>query len=77
MEATKNKIKLFCEKNNISLEDSIPNEELFKGWHNDIYLRQCLYNLEEKFLCGGISKVEWQNIYDLYHDRFELAENKG
>lgn len=35
---------------------------LFCDWHNDIYLRQCLYNLEEKYLCGGISNEEWQRI---------------
>ena len=35
---------------------------LFDGWHNDIYLRQCLYNLEEKYICGGISNEEWQRI---------------
>ena len=46
--------------------------ELFAGWHDDRYLRQCLYNLEEKFICGGISAAEWKIIcenfsnYDLY-----------
>lgn len=35
---------------------------LFCDWHNDIYLRQCLYNLEEKYICGGISNEEWQRI---------------
>ena len=36
--------------------------ELFKNWHNVRYLRQCLYNLQEKYDCGGISKEEWYNI---------------
>lgn len=46
--------------------------ELFAGWHDDRYLRQCLYNLEEKFICGGIPAAEWKIIcenfsnYDLY-----------
>lgn len=35
---------------------------LFPNWHNDIYLRQCLYNLEEKYICGGIPDEEWQRI---------------
>ena len=35
---------------------------LFINWHNDIYLRECLYNLEEKYLCGGISGKEWNRI---------------
>ena len=38
--------------------------ELFSDWHNDTYLRQCLYNLEEKAICGGIPAGEWQQIYN-------------
>lgn len=76
-EATKNKIKIFCDKYEIDVEDVVSNEELYKDWHNDIYLRQCLYNLEEKFMCGGIPKTEWENIYNLYHERFELVQNRG
>lgn len=37
----------------------ITTDELFKGWHDERYLRQCLYNLQEKYDCGGISEVEW------------------
>lgn len=50
----------------------IRHDELFSDWHNDIYLRQCLYNLEEKFMCGGYTAAEWKIIcenfsnYDLY-----------
>ena len=43
-------------------------EDLFSEWHNDVYLRQCLYNLEEKAICGGISSEEWQRIYDEFKD---------
>ena len=28
-------------------------EELYHGWHNGRYLRQCLFNLQEKYDCGG------------------------
>ena len=38
------------------------------------YLRQCLYNLEEKAMCGGITKEEWKKIYNKYKDRFVLWE---
>lgn len=31
---------------------------LFKDWHNERYLLQCYYNLQEKYDCGGISKDE-------------------
>ena len=37
-------------------------EELYHGWHNDRYLRQCLFNLQEKYDCGGISEDEWKVI---------------
>ena len=40
----------------------IDESEIFKDWHNTRYLRQCLYNLQEKYDCGGISKEEWYNI---------------
>lgn len=40
----------------------ILHSEIFKNWHNVRYLRQCLYNLQEKYDCGGISKEEWYNI---------------
>ena len=40
----------------------IKNNEVFPDWHNTRYLRQCLYNLQEKYDCGGISKEEWYNI---------------
>lgn len=47
---------------------SITNESLFSEWHNDIYLRQCLYNLEEKAICGGMEADEWKLIYESFKD---------
>jgi len=32
---------------------------LFGGWHNDTYLRQCLYNLEEKDCSCTLSQKEF------------------
>lgn len=46
----------------------ICDDSIFYDWHNDTYLRQCLYNLEEKAICGGISKDEWKRIYDEFKD---------
>lgn len=37
-------------------------EKLFEGWHNDRYLWQCYYNLQEKYDCGGITEEEWSRI---------------
>jgi len=39
-------------------------ENVFPDWHNERYLRQCYYNLEEKYDCGGISEEEWRKIYN-------------
>ena len=37
--------------------------DLFKDWHNERYLRQCLLNLQEKYDCDAIPEKEWQIIY--------------
>ena len=45
----------------------VPSEdELFKKWHNDRYLTQCFYNLEEKYDCGGITEEEFIKILNAY-----------
>lgn len=36
--------------------------KVFHQWHNDGYLRQCYYNLQEKHDCGGISEDEWKRF---------------
>lgn len=41
---------------------------LFEGWHNDRYLTQCYYNLQEKYDCGGITEDEWQKIDARYKE---------
>ena len=33
--------------------------KLYETWHNDRYLKQCFFNLQEKYDCGGISDEEW------------------
>ena len=37
----------------------VPEDLIFKDWHNDRYLYQCISNLEEKYDCGGIPEEEW------------------
>ncbi len=46
---------------------------MYSEWFDDVYLRQCLYNLEEKYICGGIPEREWKKIYDKYCDKFDLT----
>lgn len=39
-----------------------PIEDIYIGWHNDRYLKQCVFNLQEKYDCGGLTVDEWKNI---------------
>ena len=45
-------------------DDRLETVDIFSRWHNDRYLRQCLYNLREKYDCGGISECCWSKILD-------------
>lgn len=31
-------------------------------------LKQCYYNLQEKYDCGGITQVEWQKIENKFNE---------
>lgn len=42
--------------------DFINYNNIFPNWHNNKYLIQCYYNLQEKYDCGGISEEEWNKI---------------
>lgn len=35
----------------------------FKDWHNNRYLKQCYYNLQEKYDCGAITTEDWIKIH--------------
>lgn len=41
-------------------------KDIFKKWHNDRYLIQCMYNLEEKHDCQGITDDEWNVLLKGY-----------
>ena len=49
--------------NNISYDKKIIP---FINKMNNRYLIQCLYNLQEKYDCGGISSEEWKKIELVY-----------
>lgn len=38
---------------------------IFPDWHNERYLLQCYYNLQEKYDCGGITQEEWDKIKNI------------
>ena len=42
--------------------------EIFLTWHNNRYLMQCYYNLQEKYDCGGITAKEWKLIQNKITD---------
>ena len=61
--------KIYCTRETDYGEmEILPLKDLFPGWHNFQYLRQCYYNLEEKYDCGGVSEEAFQKIYDVYTD---------
>ena len=58
---------IHCLEDNVGFRvDSDLNMGIFKGWHNDRYLKQCFYNLQEKYDCGGISEEEWWVLESRY-----------
>ena len=36
--------------------------DVYPDWHNVRYLKQCFFNLQEKFDCGGITWSEWVRV---------------
>lgn len=46
-------------------KESVDATELYRDWHDIEYLIICYYNLKEKYMCGGISKIEWDKIKDM------------
>lgn len=68
-EKTINKLEKYI---NFNLDSSIAfdvenGKPLFKDWHDDRYLVICLYNIYEKFLCGGVTEDEWDKIYHKFY----------
>ena len=45
-------------------------ETVYADWHNDRYLKQCYYNLQEKYDCGGITPSDWYPIEQLIQNNF-------
>lgn len=42
--------------------------DIFENWHNNRYLQQCYFNLQEKYDCGGISDEEFNLIHKKFLD---------
>lgn len=56
-----------CLFSNVSYVN-IGNSNINYPEHDDRYLKQCLYNLEEKATRNIITKEEWQLIYDNFKE---------
>lgn len=52
------------------------NEYIFKLWHNKHYLRQCYFNLEEKYDCGGLTDAEWYKFTTFINDLIKEGEEE-
>ena len=51
-------------------------ECLFPRWHNFQYLRQCYYNLEEKYDCGGVSSEYFHQLREFYENEKKYYEGE-
>lgn len=48
---------------------------LFEDWHNNRYMEQCYYNLQEKWDCGGIPEEEWLKFERVYmYERYDYSD---
>ena len=50
--------------------------EIFPNWHNERYLKQCFYNLQEKYDCGGITKSEYDKLKEateMYKEWYKIS----
>lgn len=65
------KSKINFQNNYDKFNDSESGNYIFYNWHNERYLKQCLYNLQEKYDCGGITEKEWKMIEDNFHSYLE------
>ena len=45
-------------------------EDIYPKKMDDTYLKICLYNLYEKYLCGGISQEEFDEIQEVANKNF-------
>ena len=55
-------------------ENHCKYDELFNKWHNLRYLRQCYYNLQEKYDCDGIEGEEWGIILDFILEKMRCKK---
>ena len=56
-------------------------DEIYKDKMDDRYLKQNLYNLQEKYDCGGILEDNWDNIFcqfgEFFNEEVIMYENNA
>lgn len=63
-ETSRNKILSYVSDEEVQISSRIEKDKtLFEGWHNERYLIQCYYNLEEKYDRGGIDELDFVAIF--------------
>lgn len=69
--------KLYQWNRTIIIENKLPKDNsdglidsknIFSNWHNDRYLAQCMFNLEEKYNCKGITDEDWNVLLRGYKE---------
>lgn len=51
---------------NINIIYNNKKETLFNDFHNERYIKQCLYKFQEMYDCDGITKEQWQLLYNKF-----------
>lgn len=75
-DTTIEKLNKYC-KTDIEKLEVCELDLLFEDFHNDRYLRQCYYNLEEKYDDGIIPEDEWQKLHSWYSSYLFHSEIKN
>lgn len=61
-DSVRDKIYNFCHSYGNISENNITYDQIYSDWHNERYMQQCYYNLQEKYDCVGITDDEWKLI---------------
>lgn len=56
-------------KENILIKN---HDDIYKDWHNERYLSQCFYNLQEKYDCGSLTDEEYEKLSKLYYEKKDV-----
>lgn len=55
---------------NYNIIETGPIDTLYKDWHGARYFKQCIFNLQEKYDCGGMTGYELDKIFTLMMEKY-------